>query len=90
MGSEITIRELVKLIARLTRFEGETHWGASKPDEQPGGRWRRVGRASSSDSSPDDRVVRGTEVGARVKVLHATSPRAHEREASAAPIAPSG
>ena len=34
-GREITIRELVGLIARLTRFEGEVRWDTSKPDGQP-------------------------------------------------------
>jgi len=35
VGQEITIRELVETIARLTRFEGEIRWDASKPDGQP-------------------------------------------------------
>jgi GDP-L-fucose synthase len=35
VGHEITIRELVTLIARLTAFTGELHWDASKPDGQP-------------------------------------------------------
>jgi GDP-L-fucose synthase len=35
VGQEITIRELVELIARLTRFEGEIRWDATKPDGQP-------------------------------------------------------
>ena len=35
VGHEITIRELVELIARLTRFQGELRWDASKPDGQP-------------------------------------------------------
>ena len=35
VGREITIRELVELIAQLTRFEGEIRWDASKPDGQP-------------------------------------------------------
>ena len=34
-GSEITIRDLVALIAELTGFRGELHWDASKPDGQP-------------------------------------------------------
>jgi GDP-L-fucose synthase len=34
-GMEITIRELVELIARLARFEGEIRWDPSKPDGQP-------------------------------------------------------
>jgi len=34
-GSEITIRDLVTLIARLCDFKGEIAWDASKPDGQP-------------------------------------------------------
>ena len=35
VGQEITIRELVTLIAELAGFTGEIHWDASKPDGQP-------------------------------------------------------
>ena len=35
VGREITIRELVELIARLTGFEGEIRWDTTKPDGQP-------------------------------------------------------
>jgi GDP-L-fucose synthase len=35
VGHEITIRELVAMIARLTRFEGEVRWDATRPDGQP-------------------------------------------------------
>jgi GDP-L-fucose synthase len=35
VGHEITIRELVETIARLTGFVGEIRWDASKPDGQP-------------------------------------------------------
>src|SRR6185436_7232497 len=35
VGQEITIRELVELIARLTHFDGQLRWDASKPDGQP-------------------------------------------------------
>ncbi len=34
-GTEITIRDLVELIARLTEFRGQIRWDASKPDGQP-------------------------------------------------------
>jgi len=34
-GMEISIRDLVHLIARLTGFEGEVVWDTSKPDGQP-------------------------------------------------------
>jgi len=35
VGQEIFIQDLVRLIARLTGFEGEVRWNASKPDGQP-------------------------------------------------------
>ncbi len=35
VGQELTIRELVELIARLTGFGGEIRWDATKPDGQP-------------------------------------------------------
>lgn len=35
VGKEITIRDLVELIAQATGFEGEIHWDTSKPDGQP-------------------------------------------------------
>ena len=35
VGSEITIRDLTELIARLTGFTGEIRWDTSKPDGQP-------------------------------------------------------
>ncbi|HEX4794144.1 MAG TPA: GDP-L-fucose synthase [Humisphaera sp.] len=34
-GREITIRDLMHLIARLCRFEGKITWDASQPDGQP-------------------------------------------------------
>jgi GDP-L-fucose synthase len=34
-GKEITIKELVALITRLTGFEGSVEWDTSKPDGQP-------------------------------------------------------
>jgi GDP-L-fucose synthase len=35
VGQEITIRDLVELIARLTGFTGEIRWDSTKPDGQP-------------------------------------------------------
>ena len=35
VGREITIRELTETIARLTGFQGEIRWDATKPDGQP-------------------------------------------------------
>jgi GDP-L-fucose synthase len=34
-GMEITIRDLVTLVAKLCGFKGEIRWDASKPDGQP-------------------------------------------------------
>ncbi|HEX2050199.1 MAG TPA: GDP-L-fucose synthase [Actinomycetota bacterium] len=34
-GREVPVRELVETIARLTGFDGELRWDASKPDGQP-------------------------------------------------------
>ena len=34
-GREISIKELVNLIGKLTGFEGKIHWDSSKPDGQP-------------------------------------------------------
>ena len=34
-GQEITIRELVELIAEVTGFKGEIRWDPAKPDGQP-------------------------------------------------------
>jgi GDP-L-fucose synthase len=34
-GREVTIKDLVELIAKLTGFEGEMRWDSSKPDGQP-------------------------------------------------------
>jgi GDP-L-fucose synthase len=35
VGREITIRELIGIIVRLTGFDGEIRWDATKPDGQP-------------------------------------------------------
>lgn len=35
VGQEISIRDLVALIVRLTGFQGEVQWDATKPDGQP-------------------------------------------------------
>ena len=34
-GTEITIRDLVDLIANITGFRGQVRWDTSKPDGQP-------------------------------------------------------
>src|SRR4029079_16125623 len=35
VGSEIRIRELAELVAKLTGFTGELRWDHTKPDGQP-------------------------------------------------------
>jgi GDP-L-fucose synthase len=35
VGAELTIRELAKLIVKLTGFQGEIRWDTTKPDGQP-------------------------------------------------------
>ena len=34
-GSEVSIKQLVETVARLTRYPGEIRWDATKPDGQP-------------------------------------------------------
>jgi GDP-L-fucose synthase len=62
-GREIPIRELVAVIARLTGFEGELVWDASRPDGQP----RRSVDASRAERALGWRAVTSLEDG-----LHAT------------------
>ena len=65
-GAEISVEDLVGLIARLTGFEGKIIWDESKPDGQP----RRLldtiagetlgfrpGRASGDRAGTNRRVV---------------------------------
>ena len=70
-GQEISIRDLVGLIARLTGFTGRIVWDASKPDGQPR-RMLDTSRAATSfgfvAQTPlrgrpheDDRVVSGSD-----------------------------
>jgi GDP-L-fucose synthase len=56
---EITIRDLVQLIARLTGFTGEIRWDASKPDGQP----RRCLDTQRAAKLLDWRAKVGFEVG---------------------------
>jgi len=58
---EITIGDLVRLIARLTQFDGEIRWDTSKPDGQP----RRCLDTSRAASLLDWRAVVGFEEGLR-------------------------
>jgi GDP-L-fucose synthase len=58
-AAEISIRDLVGLIARLTGFGGRIVWDASKPDGQP----RRLLDASRAEKSFGFRARTGFEVG---------------------------
>ena len=58
---EITIKDLVELIARLTGFEGEIRWDSSKPDGQP----RRCLDTSRAKSLLDWEAQVGFEEGLR-------------------------
>ncbi len=60
-GLEITIKDLVQLIAKLTGFTGEIHWDASKPDGQP----RRCLDTERAESLLGWRAAVGFEEGLR-------------------------
>ena len=60
-GFEISIKELVKLIAKLTGFKGEIVWDASKPDGQP----RRMLDTSRAGQEFGFRAKTGLEEGLR-------------------------
>ena len=63
-ASEITIRELVELIARLTGFEGEIRWDATEAGRPAAPRARHEPRARALRLRGDD-VVRGRPARAR-------------------------
>jgi GDP-L-fucose synthase len=58
-GAEISIRDLVALIARLTGFGGRIVWDATKPDGQP----RRMLDATQAEKHFGFRARTGFEVG---------------------------
>jgi GDP-L-fucose synthase len=60
-GFEISIRDLVLLIARLTGFTGEIHWDSTKPDGQP----RRCLDTSRAECEFGFRVSTDFETGLR-------------------------
>jgi GDP-L-fucose synthase len=60
-GQEITIKDLVQLIARLCGFEGRIEWDASKPDGQP----RRCLDTSKAEQLLQWRAGTGFEEGLR-------------------------
>jgi GDP-L-fucose synthase len=74
--SEITIRDLTELIARLTGFEGELAWDSSKPDGQPR-RCLDTSRATEllgfTASTPLEEGLRETIAWFRAQVTAATT-----------------
>ena len=66
-GARRRIRDLAELIARLTGFEGELVWDASKPDGQPK-RYLDVAARPRADGLRGDRRARGR-AGAHDRVL---------------------
>jgi GDP-L-fucose synthase len=60
-GAEISIRDLVEMIARLTGFEGKIIWDASRPDGQP----RRRLDTTRAERYFEFRARTGFEVGLR-------------------------
>ncbi|MDA0975284.1 MAG: GDP-L-fucose synthase, partial [Planctomycetota bacterium] len=79
---EITIKDLVELIARLTGFEGEIRWDATKPDGQP----RRCLDTQRAKSMLDWSAQVGFEDGLRQTIdwfrEHRASIEASESEAA--------
>jgi len=63
-GVEISIRDLVTLIAKLTRFTGEIRWDPSKPDGQP----RRCLDVQKSIHELGFRATTGFEEGLRATI----------------------
>jgi GDP-L-fucose synthase len=63
-GQEITIKDLVELIARLCGFEGRIEWDASKPDGQP----RRCLDTSKAERLLQWRARTGFEEGLRATI----------------------
>src|SRR5690606_843329 len=60
-GQEITIKDLVELIAKLTGFTGRIEWDSSKPDGQP----RRCLDITRAAKLLDWRAATGFEAGLR-------------------------
>jgi nucleoside-diphosphate-sugar epimerase len=75
-GSEISIRELVDLIARLTGFDGEIVWDSSKPDGQP----RRMLDTSRAKNLFGFKASTDFEEGLRQTITWYKQDRANEAE----------
>jgi len=70
-GFEITIKDLVELIAKLTGFKGEIVWDASKPDGQP----RRMLDTSKAEKEFGFKAKTGFEEGLKKTIDWYTQPR---------------
>ncbi|HLK86797.1 MAG TPA: GDP-L-fucose synthase [Candidatus Binataceae bacterium] len=79
-GREITIRELVTLIARLTGFSGEIVWDPSKPDGQP----RRCLDVSRAEREFNFRAATDFDEGLRRTIKWYLETRRSARQARAA------
>jgi GDP-L-fucose synthase len=64
VGDEITIRELVRLIAQTTDYAGEINWDSTKPDGQP----RRVLDTTRAEQEFGFRATTSFEGGLRATV----------------------
>ena len=63
-GNEISIRDLVRLVANLTRFTGEIRWDATKPDGAP----RRCLDVRKAEREFGFRAATGLEAGLRATI----------------------
>jgi GDP-L-fucose synthase len=63
-GDEISIRDLVRLVAKLTRFTGEIRWDATKPDGAP----RRCLDVRKAEREFGFRAATSLEAGLRVTI----------------------
>jgi nucleoside-diphosphate-sugar epimerase len=77
VGKEITIRELVELITRVTGFDGEIRWDTTKPDGQP----RRVLDTTRAEAEIGFHATTSFEDGLRTTVewFRQHAPRAEDR-----------
>ena len=57
-GFEISIKKLVDLIVKLTKFKGDIVWDKSSPTASRGGVWIRRGPGKNSDLKPKFRLRR--------------------------------
>ena len=74
-GFEITIKDLVHLIARLTGFEGEFIWDRSKPNGQP----RRILDTRKAEQEFGFKAGISLEEGIRRTISHYSERMAEQR-----------